>query len=406
MDVDVRPITPDELAEFRKLLGLAFGFDPSPDELERFERGLELDRTRAAFDGDEMVGTSGAFSLDLTVPGGFVPCGGTTEVTVKPTHRRRGILRQMMRAHLDDVASRHEPIAALWASDSGIYGRFGYGMATETAEVTVPHLEKPLHRLAPEPASVELVDLEAARLVLPRVFDEVRHRRPGFYARSDTWWEDRHFYDPERHREGATAQRFAVALSVSGEPEGYVRFRVAQKWEEGHGAGEIRVLELVDATPEAAAGLWSFLLGHDLVAEVKAERPSDDTLPWLLAAPRRARRVVGDGLWVRVLDVPAALEARRYRAPGTVTFEISDPLGRVDGRYRLEVAEDGTGRCRPTDDRPDLVLDVEDLGASYLGAPRFAAGLRAGRMRGDQAAAVAADLMFGWDPSPWCPEVF
>ncbi len=407
MDVDVRRPDPDQLHTFRHLLGLAFGFDPDPDEEERFLELIEAERTRCAFDGDEMVGTATAFSLDLTVPGGTVPCAGTTMVTTKPTHRRRGILRALMAAHFDEVVERGEPVAALWASDSAIYGRFGFGQASEGVEVTVARSEDPLHRLAPEPSPVELVDVDTARKVFPEVFEQVRVRRPGCYARSAVWWEHRHFHDPRQRRDGGTSQRLCVTRSNGGEPTGYVRYRVEAKWEEHHGAGVLTVLELQATTPEAAAGLWRFLLTHDLIAKVVAhDRPVDDPLFELLAAPRRARRVTTDALWLRVLDVPAALEARRYRGPASFVFDVSDPTGRSGGTFRLEIDEAGHARCRPSRGPVDLRLDIEDLGSAYLGAPRFARSLRAGRLDGDPATAVRADIAFTWDPPPWCPEVF
>jgi len=407
VDIEVRAARPDELERFRRLFGLAFGFDPRPEDHERFVQLVERERTRCAFDHGEMVGTSGAFSLELTVPGGVVPCAGTSFVTVMATHRRRGILRAMMDALLDDAAARGEPISALWASEAAIYGRFGYGPATDAVEVAISRSEHPLHRLAPHPAAVEFVDADEARALFPAIFEQLRPLRPGFSARSDLWWEDRHFHEPAPPPQGATSQRYAVARDDAGSPTGYVRYRMKAKWEEHRPASEIQVGEMMCLTPEAAAGLWQLLLTHDLVATVVAhDLPTDAALFGLVADLRSVRRIHHDGLWVRVLDVPAALGARRYRTSGSFVFEVSDPLGRVDGVYRLDIDDDGTARCAPTDAAADLRMDLEDLGAAYLGRPRFAAALRTGRLHGDAEAAAAADVAFSWDPAPWCPELF
>lgn len=412
MSLQIRPIDVDQAGAFLEAMSVPFVFDLPDDpakrspRIERFQRILEPERTRCAFDGSDMVGTLGAFSLEMTVPGAVAACAGTTMVTVLPTHRRRGALRQMITAHLEEARERGEPIAALWASDSAIYGRFGYGLATLDTRVELATAHASLHRLAPEPAQVSMIDATEAAGVLPEVYDTARPHRPGMLRRSPTWWTDRRLHDPAEERDGATAYRFAVATDGNRAPTGYAQYRMKGNWTNHHGEGTVQIEELIATTPEAAAGLWRFLWSHDLTARITTSHlPVDDPLFELLSAPRRAAPTVLDGLWVRVLDVPAALEARRYPADGSLALEVHDPMGMSGGVFRMEV-DDGVASVSPTGDTPDISLDIEDLGAGYAGWSRFGRLHRAGRVAGDPAALARADALFGWDPQPWCPEVF
>lgn len=405
MSIHFRAIEPDELDAMAETMGLAFGFDPRDDSTERLRQVLSLERTRCGFDGDLMVGTSGAFELDMTVPGGSVPCAGTTMVSVAPTHRRRGVLRQMMRSHLDDVIDHGEPIAALWASDSAIYGRFGYGLASVSHAIEVKRANVAFHRNAPEPAPVRLVDTEKAASILPPFFEGLRVEIPGFFHRDQTWWEHRRFSDPERNREGMTSQRIGVVDGRDG-IEGYVQFRLKSDWDEGHGAGSVVVRELLGTTPESWAGLWAFVLGHDLVDVISAQnRPTWEPLFDLLEGMRRARATQSDALWVRLMDIPAALTSRGYSAPIDVVFEVADPMGDVSGNYWLHGDEDGA-ECATTTNPATIRLDLEDLGGCYMGRSRFAQLARSGRVSGTHEALAAADRAFHWGPQPWCPEIF
>ena len=212
MAVEIRAIAPDEFEKMRTTMGVVFGFDP-PDGDRRFLELLPLDRTRCAFDDDQLVGTAGAFSLNMTVPGGEVPCGGTTIVAVAPTHRRQGILRAMMRSHLDDVKERGEPIAGLWASDSAIYGRFGYGCASVCYDVEIDVEHGEWSRLAPEPDRVRLVERAEAMTLAPPLYDRIRAEVPGFFERTTAWWEDRSFRDSESAR--GEAPRFGTPSSMT-----------------------------------------------------------------------------------------------------------------------------------------------------------------------------------------------
>ena len=234
MGVTVGPVGDDRAAEYLAAMGQAFGFDSSDEHRERFSKYFEWDRARAAYDGDRIVGTLGAYSFEMTVPGGTMPCGGTTVVAVLPTHRRRGVLRQMIESHFEDVRERGEPIAGLWASESSIYGRFGYGIAAVGLDVEVDRDHVDLHRLAPRAAPARLVSREEAMDLFPPFYDRERRLRPGFFARSPSWWEFRRFHDSEPSREGATAFRYAVT-EENGVVTGFAQYRFKEKWREGHG---------------------------------------------------------------------------------------------------------------------------------------------------------------------------
>src|SRR5690606_6410545 len=198
MGIEVGPVAQEQVRDFIAVQSHAFGFDATDEQIERFQRVFEFDRARAAYDGTRMVGTVGSYSLEMTVPGNTMRCGGTTVVAVLPSHRRRGILRQMIDSHLDDVRDHEEPIAGLWASDSAIYGRFGYGSAARATEIEIRRDHAEFHRLVPEPAPVRLIDKEEAERVLPEFYDRFRLRYPGMFARSEIWWRNRRLHD-DRH---------------------------------------------------------------------------------------------------------------------------------------------------------------------------------------------------------------
>jgi len=403
MAVVFRAIAPDEYPDLVRTMGLAFGFDPPDDD--HFRHLLPLERTVVGFDGSTMVSTAAAFPLEMTIPGGTVKCGGTTVVSVTPSHRRQGLLRGMMRSHLDEVLEHEEPIAALWASDSAIYGRFGYGQAAVGYDVKVRRDHVDFHRLAPLPASVRNIDATEAEKLLAPFYEHIRTSMPGFYARSPVWWEHRVLADPEHRREGATAYRFGVVDGPDG-IAGYVQYRIKSDWDDSHGAGKVMVKDLFGTTPESWAGLWSYVLNHDLISEITADhRSTQDPLFDLLAGTRRAKAQRFDSLWVRIMDVPGALAARSYSAPVDVVLGVHDPMGDIEGRYHLVASAEGA-ECGRTDSEPSITLDAESLGAIYMGRSRLRALSRIGRLLGDAESLAAADAAFTWEPQPWCPEVF
>jgi predicted acetyltransferase len=408
----VRAIEADELVRFFEAMSGPFAFDLPEDEdersgwLDRIQTIFEPDRTRCAFEGDRLVGTLGAFSLALAVPGGTAPCAGTTMVTVQTSHRRRGILRQMMDAHLDEADERGDILAGLWASDSAIYRRFGFGMASIDTTITIDRAHVAFGRLAPEPSNVIVIGAEEAATSIPQVYDRLHASIPGMYALSDDWWKHRRLRDSAERRGDYTKYRFAVTGPVD-DPTGYALFRLKEGWGQGHGSHEVRVVDLLAEDPADWAGLWRHVLDHDLASKITAvHRAEDDPLFGLLAGPRRARVETSDGLWIRIMDVPAALEARRYLRPGRFSIGVHDPLHRADGAFELEIAEDGSASCSLTGADPDIDIDLEDLSSAYLGRSRLSALHRAGRLTGDPTIVAQAEQAFAWHRAPWCPEVF
>jgi predicted acetyltransferase len=399
---EVRPCADQE--EYGRAIG-AIGqyFNPPPSEefFERWVRTLPHERMHAAFEEGQIVGGAGAFPFELSVPGGSLPCAGVTAVGTQPTHRRRGVLRAMMDTQLRDVHERGEPIAALWASEETIYGRFGYGVASWAGQLQITHewdaFANPL-----EPAgTTRFVTPEEARRLFPPIYEAVRRERPGMMSRSDVWWEERHLRLEE---DEANAPRRFVVLEVDGEPQAYAVYRTHFSFEGGLPASRLVVREALGATPPATAGIWRFLLDIDWMAIVEVSlAPPDHPLFLLLALPRRARYRMGDGLWMRIVDLPAALSGRAYGEGGPLVLEVHDAVCEWnDGRWRLE-----DGVCERTDAEPDLALDVSALGSAYLGGLSFTQLRDAGRVQELQERSIArADALFAWRPLPWCPEIF
>lgn len=407
MTVTVRPITEAERPEFRRLLGLAFGFDLADEELESFNEILETERTVCTFDGEQMVGTAGAFSLEMTVPGGVLPVAGTTMVSVLATHRRQSVLRRMMRAHFDEVRKRGDVLAALWASESSIYGRFGYGPAASLVDAEIDRRHAGLSGPPRGSGTVRLVDVDEAKQLLPTVFEQTRRVRPGMFRRSASWWEHRVFHDPESQRRDATRYRYAI-YEENGIARGYVQYRAEEQWDaNGLPNGEVRIFDLQAVDLSAADSLWRYVSSIDLIRRINYwNLPADDPLLWLLNDPRRLSRRVSDSLWVALIDIPAALAARRYCREGRLVIEVRDEFdGQNSGRYVLDTTGESAVCSRDTS-APDLSMAASDLGAIYMGGVRLLDLVAAGRAQGSPGALRRADAMFSWHPAPWCQEIF
>ncbi|MEE8331245.1 MAG: GNAT family N-acetyltransferase [Acidimicrobiia bacterium] len=405
MDLEMRQITKETFSQFLDTIGVTFQFDPTEEEAENFIKVDEVDRMFAAIDNEAMVATFGAYTYELSTPGGSVAAGGLTAVSVLPTHRRRGVLTSMMRRHYADAGDHGEPVSILWASEWPIYGRFGYGQATQGATLEIDTRHAALIAGEEPPGRCRMVDKQEAEKVFPGVYERVQPR-PGMLNRPPQHWKHRHFFDPESWRSGATANRFTV-YEENGTVDGYVRWRGKENWEGGIAASSAQVGELMAATPAAERALWQFLLNLDLTQTVKAGRRSvDEGLLMMLVDRRRLKRTVNDALWVAILDVPAALAARRYAIDGEVVIEVGGSFTEgVDGRYRLVGGRDGA-ECSPTDAEPDISMSASELGALYLGGSRLAPMVTWGTVRADEETVRKVDAMFAWDELPWCPEVF
>lgn len=407
MPVVTRPITPDELAPFRERMARGFGGEAPADDPEgtRFRELAPLERTVAAFEEGILVGTLADLPFTVTLPGGgTVAMAGTTMVTVLATHRRRGVLTAMMREHLRAVAARGEPLAGLWAAEAPIYGRFGYGAASHLFATTMERLEPTGDTGG---GRVRLVEADEAAGLLPPVYEQVRSERPGMLGRSAGWWDHRVLHVPHRPEDGDSARRFAVFATSSG-PEGYVVYvQRTGEWTDGIPDGEIRVVELLAATPAAHTALWRFVANIDLFPRLRYwNLPVDDPLPWKVADPRRVRRRLGDALWVRILDVPGALTARTYGVAGRLRLGVEDPfLPEVTGVYELAV-ESGGATCRRSRGPADVELGVDVLGALLLGGVPARPAAAAGRLRGAPEHVTLLDRMFRGEVAPWCAEVF
>jgi predicted acetyltransferase len=407
MDVEIRATSSEEFPAFARGVGRAFSEHPAQEEIDAWQMVHEPKRSLAAFEGAEIVGTAGAFTMTLSIPGGALPMAGVTAVGVASTHRRRGILTAMMRRQLGDVRDLGEPLAGLWASEGPIYQRFGYGLASFACSIKIERSRTQFYWPIDGVGRLRLVEKEDALKVLPAVYERVQLGQPGMLGRDQTWWEHL-LIDLKDWRDGASALFFAVHETKEG-PDGYVQYRVKHPpWSEAGAVTVLRVRELVAATPQAYAALWRYCFDVDLIGRIEAwPRPVDEPLIYMLADPRWLNFEIGDGLWLRLVDVPGSLAARRYAQDGSVVFEVQDAFCPWnEGRYLLEGGPEGA-ECSPTDREPDLVVHAADLGAAYLGGGSFSTLARAGRVVEATPGSLArADRMFIWGPKPWCPQVF
>lgn len=405
MPIEIRPCRDtDELRLAIDAISHYFGMEQSAEETERFAQWLPVERMHAAVDGGAIVGGAGAFPFRMSVPGGGdVAAGGVTVVGVLPTHRRRGVLTQLMRAQLDDCRERGESVAYLWASEAQIYPRFGYGLASRVGKMTLS-AERTRFALPFEPRGVaRLVGAEEAAKLFPPLFEQLRKQRAGMFERTQSWWELRRLYDnPERRRGNGPLNR--VLIELDGKPAAYALYRVKQDWTGGFSSGTVTVLEAVAPDGDAARELWRWLLDFDWTSQFVADLlPIDHELFLLLSEPRRMRLELSDGVWVRLVDVGAALAARSYQGDGEVVIEVSDPFCPWnEGRWLIS----GAGIER-VERNPDLGVDVTTLGSVFLGGFSFASLNRSQRVKECTKAAIPlADRLFGTSSEPWCPEIF
>jgi predicted acetyltransferase len=395
MPFTVRVASTEDFDAIMALLFTAFHDNPDDHELSDVDRTVfEPGRSLLAIDEEgELAGHVGTFTRDLTVPGGVIPAGYVTMVGVSGTHRRQGIASTLLRQQLADIRDRGEPAAVLWASEGRIYQRFGYGMGARRASYTADAREIRLNS-APSPGGrIRAGKPSDFKKDMALVYEAVRTSRPGYASRGDIWWEFL-FADPKSRRDGASPQRVAVYYGPSG-AEGYVLYRIKQDWEHAGPNSEVWAKHIVTTTPVAYQELWRFLLNIDLTRSVDLNFGSvDEPIFDLVNEPRRLGARLHDGLWLRIVDVPSALAARKYAAGSDLAIEVTDPLfPENNGTFRL----DGTA----TTDRADLTMDIGTLAALYLGGASAGALAAGGRITEHSPGAVAtAHTAFTWPVTP------
>ncbi|MEU8590221.1 GNAT family N-acetyltransferase [Streptomyces sp. NPDC048664] len=415
-DIDVHPITPTELREWTRALWTGFlrPGTPTDEDVARMAARITPPQALGAFDGPRCVGTFRSVPQELTAVGGKpVRANAVTNVTVTPTHRRRGLLNRMMAEGLAAAKERGDTVATLISAEYPIYGRYGFGPAAHTAEWTIDVPRTGLDRnrpAAPDDGSrVDLVDAADVREFGPALHDRLRHTQHGVVDRPDRWW--RVNTGAERGIQAAPWKEpfFAVHRSPSGEIDGLATYSTGGEWGDDKRPGNsATVRDLIATDPAAERALWHHLCSLDWVITVKSgHRAPDDLLPHLLPDPRAARLTThADWLWVRILDVVEALQARTYDNAGALVLDVVDEDGLAGGRYLLEAGPDGA-HCAPTHRDPDLTLPVAELATLWLGdesAVRLAA---LGRLREQrEGAARTADALLRTSRRPWCPDGF
>ncbi|NUU22108.1 MAG: GNAT family N-acetyltransferase [Streptomycetaceae bacterium] len=417
--VEIRTITEDELSSWG--VALDVGFLRVPDYTKEVREQwhthlrdvVRLERTQGAFDGDRIVGTFRSWGGEITVPGGgLVPMSAITNVTVTATHRRRGLLTRMMRADLDASKARGEALAILIAAEYNIYGRFGFGAATDYSlykvDLTRTRLTDAERSHLEDGGGVEVVTPEAMVELGPAIHDTFRRRTPGAITRQELWWP---LYTGVRKRPGARGaeQRFyAVYRDPAGVPTGYLAYRVDEIWEDFLPKATLHVDQLIANTRAAEAALWDYATQVDYVVRIHAgERTGDDLLPLRFTDPRAVTwDSARDFVWVRPLDVPAALAARTYPVPGRLVLRIEDDLGYAAGTFALAGGTDGA-TCTATDEPAQLSMNAGTLGALYLGGQSAVGLAEVGAIAEHSPGAVAlAEVMFRTARRPWCPDWF
>ncbi len=406
MNIKYRSPTKEEWPAFGRAVARGFGNHPPTDDHSRSRWDVFYDVVSAvgAWDGDEVVGTSGSFVSPTTVPGGAkLPAALVTIVTVAATHRRRGLLTNMMKRLLEGAHERGEPIATLWASESIIYGRFGYGMAGQHYDVKIASDRAAFRHLPEIAGSVRYADRKLVREAGPGIWDRAAANRPGMPDRHETKWQsDMPLPEDESKPE---KRRFYAAYEENGRVDGYVSYKTVDK-DRGMGESDVHVEDFIAATDAAHAALWQFILNMDLIEDVLyGTMPLDDPLWWMLEDPRHLKRTPYDAIWLRLLDIERALSARTYSEPLDVVFSVEDEFCPwAAGSYRLTADGSGKAECRRTEDAADIVLPAASLATCYFGSVKFADLARAGRaVEKTDGALLRADRAFAAELEPWCP---
>ncbi|MEB3367988.1 GNAT family N-acetyltransferase [Saccharopolyspora mangrovi] len=392
-NLEARKLDAGEQDEFPAVFGAAF-LEDSEADVARLRPIAPFVTALGVFDDAEMIGTAGHYDLTITLPGGHHSrLAGVTLVGVKPGHRRRGVLTSLIREQLDDLRESGVALAALYASEGAIYGRFGYGMASFENHLSLSG--KPGFRTGVEvdDRPVREVERDRALPVIQQQHARIAANRVGWTGRADGSWEALELM--RRSRNGRQPPRYAL------HPEGHVIYRPETKWTDRGPDYRLEITHLMAETPQAYAALWRYLLEFDLVRELHWGKAAiDEPIVHLLADPRAVDQRIVDGLWLRLVDVRAALAARELNGPDDVVLEVTDAFCPWNsGRWRL------SGEC--TTAPAQVALDVADLAAAYLGGTTLSQLAAAGRVRElEPGALTAASRALATDRAPSCPDAF
>ncbi len=395
--LEMRTVTPDEFVQWVRVEARAYGNRLNIDP-EVLRPRFDLDRSIAVFDQGDIVGGAHSHQVEMSIPGASAVIAGVANIAVQPTHRRRGVMTRMMHHQIKDIHERGEPLAALFASESVIYGRFGYGIGSLYEQWMIDRQYNGYARSYESPGRIVFVDPVDITKEFPEVFRRSTLDRSGVFQKPLHQWE-RDSQAPE-HRQGGPGGLFYAAYEDGGRVDGYVTYRTARP--------TLVVNELMAATKEANTALWRFCFDMDLMSCTEAlKRSVDDPLPWMLADPRRLQRSTRDGMWLRLIDVGASLKLRRYMQSDRLVLEVRDELCPWnEGRFELEGSAEGA-TCRVSNSSPDLVLAVSDLASAYLGAVSFSTLSQAGLVdECTPGALLRADRMFADRYAPWTPHNF
>ena len=392
--LDMRPVTADEFVKWTRAEARAHG-NRLDDDPEILRPHFDLGRSIGVFEGTEIVGGAHSHEVEMSIPGGSTIIAGVANIAVQPTHTRQGVMTRMMHHQIHDLHERGEPLAALFATESIIYGRFGYGIGSLYERWSIDRHHNGYDQPYERRGRVSFVDPADIVKNLPEVFRRTTVGRPGVFQRPIHQWER----DSQalEHMPGGQGGLFYIAYEEDGRVDGYATYRIV--------GTNLCVNELMAATSEANTALWRFCFDVDRMSTTEAlKRPVDDPLPWLLADPRRLQRSTRDGVWVRVIDVAAALNLRRYMHSDRLVLEVKDNLCPWNaGRFELEGSSEG-GECRASDSSPDLLINISNLASAYMGAVSFSALAKAGLVdERTPRALLRADRMFATQYPPWTP---
>ena len=400
MKLSLRSVTAGELETFARVEARANNRHATQEYVVHGQHSLATERTLAAFAGDELVATSVSHAFRLSVPGGEVKLGGIGWVAVLPTHRRRGIMTQLIHEHLRASYERGDCLSGLWPTGGNLYARYGYAICAFGESWRIEHGNARLNSAVTETGRLISLHTPDSRRRFPDVYARLREQRGGVIERDEIFW-DVEFEDHIEERRG-TSSFFFTAYEFADRLDGYLKYRIDERGRELH------VSELIATTLEASTALWAYCFALDQIDTISAwNRPVDDPLPWQVSNPRAVNRSVHDTMWLRLVDVRRALTARTYATKERLVLHVVDAVCPWnDGVYELDsTTADVT--CERSTAPADLTLDVSILSAMYLGGVSPVTLHRAGALEQHRAGTVTRlASMFSTELPPWTPHEF